>query len=438
MSLRMLIQDRQEEASEMPATYWEAVAKLQRAEVNALRRSDPDAVGDARAEWIREEAAAAPDLAPLPSESLEQLKAALHPGTVLLSFRLGAPASWVWALDRSGLALYQLPSRAEIQSLAEDASRAIREGDSRSESPARLYRVLFAGLAPRFLNQSRWLLALDPGLMNIPFGALEVTGGTHPSYVAEHHVVETIPGAGYWIEAASRRSRPDPAGLFVGIGDPIYNMADSRLPQASPRGRPHARWSLFAASHENFALPRLLGSGAEVEQCARTWKGRSVLLRGTDASGDRVRETLRRGPEVVHFAVHFVESSAPRFQALMALGMGGGEPELIGPVEVSHWRTRASLVVLSGCNSAAGEQLPGTGLMGLTRAWLTAGARSVLGSRWATPDEEGALFAAFYSDYGANGVDAAAALARAQIRMIREGGWRSKPSYWGAWFVVGN
>ena len=109
------------------------------------------------------------------------------------------------------------------------------------------------------------------------------------------------------------------------------------------------------------------------------------------------------------------------------------------PYEIAGWRTNEGLVVLSGCHSAEGAQLPGTGLLGLTRAWLMAGARSVIGSNWATPDESGALFGALYRNLSGDGGDSAAsALRAAQLEMISSGGWRAKPSYWGAYFVVGS
>jgi CHAT domain-containing protein len=78
-------------------------------------------------------------------------------------------------------------------------------------------------------------------------------------------------------------------------------------------------------------------------------------------------------------------------------------------------------------------------LLGLTRAWLMAGAHSVISSNWATPDESGALFGALYRNLsGEPGSSPAAALRAAQLEMIRSAGWRAKPSFWGAYFVVGS
>jgi CHAT domain-containing protein len=68
-----------------------------------------------------------------------------------------------------------------------------------------------------------------------------------------------------------------------------------------------------------------------------------------------------------------------------------------------------------------------------------AGARSVIGSNWATPDQSGALFGALYRNLSGDGGNSpAAALRAAQLEMIRSGDWRAKPGYWGAYFVVGS
>jgi CHAT domain-containing protein len=187
-------------------------------------------------------------------------------------------------------------------------------------------------------------------------------------------------------------------------------------------------------------LPRLVGSGSELDRCSLAWQGEHVLLKGADASRRNLTEQLRRNPAVVHFATHFVESSERPSYSLIALSLTDrNETELLQPAEISHWRVHAGVVVLSGCHSGAGATLPGTGLLGLTRAWLAAGAQSVLASRWATPDEEGDLFSAFYRSLsGQRGRDPARALRAAQLEMIRSGGWRARPSYWGTYFVVGN
>jgi tetratricopeptide (TPR) repeat protein len=450
-SLRaVLTRGRTADPSALPAAYWETLARLQRAEIQALRAGDTqseETVAGVRAELVHMELAVGPALAPLPSSLVERTRQALDDDSALLSFQLGDRVSWLWALDREGLALYALPARVEVESQSQAAAKAVREdGAAGGDATARLWRTLFGQLAPRYQRRTRWLVALDRGStlsdsqgrftagglpFEAPLAALQDSSRQPAAYLAERHVIEIIPGAGYWVEAHSQ-TREAPERLFVGLGDPIYNTADPRL-VPPPRGAVPVRKPALS-------LPRLVGSGAELDACARSWQGERVLLKGAAASRNSLAEQLRRNPAVVHLATHVLESAERPSYGLIALSLTAGrESELLPPYEIAGWRTNAGLVVLSGCHSAEGAKLPGTGLMGLTRAWLMAGAHSVISSNWDTSDESGALFGALYRNLsGASGGSPAAALRAAQLEMIRSGGWRAKPSYWGAYFVVGS
>jgi len=427
----------------------EALDRLQREEAQALRTKDPrvqDAIRATRAEIVRMQAL--PDAVAHPTTTglLERVRAALDSQTALLSFHLGDSVSWLWALDRAGLALYALPPRREIESQIQAATRAIR-GDSTDtgRAGANLYRTLFGPLDSRFRHRTRWLLALDEGLFDVPVAALVESTRPRPVYVAERHATVVVPGANYWLETATRQTAGQPSPVFLGVGDPIYNAADPRL--AHRRGDAGAGWMwplrLFTASAPSAAaglvLPRLVASGVELENCARAWDGQSILLEGAGATRHNLAEQMRRNPAVVHFATHVLESSERPAFGLIALSLTDREEtELLTPFEIAHWRIDAGLIVLSGCNSAQGAALPGTGLMGLTRAWLTAGARAVVSSRWPTPDEDGPLFKALYRNLRTERrADPGQALRIAQLEMIRSGGWHAQPRYWGAYFVIG-
>jgi CHAT domain-containing protein len=300
------------------------------------------------------------------------------------------------------------------------------------------------------------MLSLDKNLFDVPFAALVEQAPGRPAYVVEHRVTHVIPGAGYWVDAMSNGEIALPAsGRFLGIGDPIYNAADSRLPPRGTMRRRLVSWlrpaAVSAAAPGTLSLPRLAASAAELDACARAWGGPATLLEGDRAARLPLSAELDRDPEIIHFATHVLESSVPprgRVGArdasgsygLIALSSAGrSEAELLTPVEIAHWKTRAELVVLNGCHSDAERVAAGAGLLGLTRAWLTAGAHSVAGSRWDTPDENGALFAALYRQLRMQPTpDPASALASAQREMIRSGSWRARPRYWGAYFMVGN
>jgi CHAT domain-containing protein len=447
-SLRELLFGRRAATVDAAAS-WKALDRLQREEVQALRTNDPhaqDVVRATRAEIIRMQAL--PDAVARPAATglVERARAALDSHTALLSFHLGDSVSWLWALDRDGLALYALPPRNRIESQVQAVVRGIRDGVTNTgPAGAILYRTLFGPLASRFRHRTRWLLALDEGLFDVPFAALLESTRPRPVYVAERHTTIVVPGANYWLEAATRPTAGQPSPVFLGIGDPIYNAADPRLPHR--RGNAGTGWmsplKLFTASVPSAAaglvLPRLVASGAELDHCARAWDGESILLEGAGATRRNLAEQLRRNPAVVHFATHVLESSERPAFGLIALSLTDREEtELLTPFEIAHWKIDAGLVVLSGCSSAQGAALPGTGLMGLTRAWLTAGARAVVSSRWSTPDEDGPLFKALYRNLRTERrADPGQALRTAQLEMIRSGGWHAQPRYWGAYFVIG-
>jgi CHAT domain-containing protein len=186
------------------------------------------------------------------------------------------------------------------------------------------------------------------------------------------------------------------------------------------------------------ALPRLVSSASELDVSARAWNGAHVLLEGSSASRAALAASLALNPAVIHFATHFVESPGPNPHAAIVLSLNSnGEAETLEPAEIAGWRVNAGLVVLSGCNSSAGAVLPGSGRLGLTRAWLAAGAHKVLASHWEVPDDSGPLFAAFYRHLGALGQTPSSALRSAQMEMAESGSWRANPRYWAAYFVMG-
>ena len=458
-------------AGSMPPQWWEALASLQRAEIAGLADaslSRRQAIGNARAELARIEASSGPRGAVdgrTTDHLAARIQAALSPDAALFSFHLGDTDSWLWIADRQGLEMRRIPARAGVERQVADLRGAIEGGAAEFlPAAARLYTTLFGQVPERYLRRSRWLLSLDGGLFDVPFAALAENRTAGPVYVAEWHVVQVIPGVVPWLAARSRGgaaglARSDGAPLFLGIGDPIYNLADSRYRRTPDSAQPFRRGSpisLFAtaAADQGFSLPRLAASGPELTACAEAWRGGRVsLLEGDAATRSRLTEELRRSPAVIHFATHFVTSAAASRhlvfdsagthrnagpEEMIALSLDPSRnSELLTPAEIARWKVDAGLVALSGCHSANGAMLPGAGRLGLTRAWLRAGARAVAGSLWDTPDESGSLFATLYRHLSTTPPnDPAQALNAAQRQMIRAGGWQARPQYWGAYFVV--
>jgi CHAT domain-containing protein len=168
------------------------------------------------------------------------------------------------------------------------------------------------------------------------------------------------------------------------------------------------------------------------------------LLEGDNASLAALRKALLKAPEVLHFAVHVVSPKDRPQEAALALSLTADDiPELLTREAIAEFRVPGSLVILDGCSSQQGETLPSAGLIGLSRAWLLAGASAVIVSAWPTPDDSGRFFSSFYnhfrplpSTFGSLAKRAALALQQAQLEMRRSNGYGSSPSFWAAYSVI--
>ncbi|HWQ53538.1 MAG TPA: CHAT domain-containing protein [Bryobacteraceae bacterium] len=425
LSLRALAAEAPGRREALPPGYWESLAQLQRAEA-ALVRKPRDSATLARAETLLAalvgmENRAGGSLPATETGLLGKLQHSLSAGSAWFSFQLGEPESYVWAVDRGACELYRLPGRAALAASVREFAAAVRDGAPTAKPlGAELYRILFGTAGRRFTGKPRWLLALDEELFELPVAALRQGN----RYLAELHSIRAVPAAGLAARTGQAGWSALLDGSFVGLGDPVYNTADARGPGGSVAG---------------LELPRLVGSGREIELCAAAWsRPGAVLLSGRQANKGHLREALRSRPAVVHLATHVVESARRSRHGLIALTLEKGKgADILDPLEIAAWGSGAGLVVLSGCSSGAGQALPGSGLMGLTRAWLASGAAAVAATRWSTTDGDGALLRSFYRHLRkAPGEGPAEALGRAQVEMLGAGGWRAEPRYWGAYFLV--
>jgi CHAT domain-containing protein/tetratricopeptide (TPR) repeat protein len=435
---------------QLPPVYWERMAELESAESAAFLDS-----GDGPRKEMRrlrgsiielESKAGGAGFTSRP-DLLERTQRSLDGGTILLSFHLAQPDSSLWVVSKSGLWLYRLPDRAEVTRQVSLFRRAVLKGGGEAGSAGReLYRTLFGALGPEHRDKVRWLLSLDEGLFDLPFAALVIEEAPgKPVYLIERHSIRIVSGAGMWAARPSRENRI--AGAFVGIGDAIYNTADvrwqGRINEQAPSWLIQKlgwSWKVNAAAPLTLGLSRLSGSGTEIDACAREWDSQPVLLKGRDATTQNIRRAVAARPAVIHFATHILQALERSSGAQIALSVSeSGREELLGPAEIGGWNADAGLVVLSGCSSGAAAVRPGAGLMGLTRAWLMAGARAVVATEWSTPDDVGVFFRRFYQQLRRSPVhDPADALRAAQIEALRSHDWRSQPSFWAGYFALGN
>jgi len=416
----------------LPLEYWETLAKL------AARGPAGASENRLLSRLTEMEAQAGLGLQPkkveniLSRNSLIHFQDGLRDSELLLSFELGRKESYLWAVSRSSLRLYRLAAEQDIAKAVQLFREAFPAGGlEASRRGLELYRQLFGQLSPQETQKPAWLLSLDGALFDIPFAALvtEQRGG-NTEYLVERHSLQTVPGALLLSASADPEIQDGHRrhGEFLGVGDPIYNQADPRW---------HGGVAKRPAGGQ---LQRLVGSGDEIESSATVWSeggGTALLLEGTDARRERFLRGLSARPAVIHLATHVLFPTANREQAWIAFGMGAApaEPEFLTTSEVARLRAPGALVVMTGCAANAGEARAGAGLLGLTRAWLLAGASAVISTAWPVEDNSGGMFARFYFHLQNHSAAEALRLSQREVAHSRTG--RDAPASWASYQVTG-
>lgn len=386
--------------------------------------------------WLAGDANAAAELRVLRASILEAEQAqapeerppavALDPpseGGAVLTFWLDEGGSWLWLWTRDGLRSTQLPARSQILRRAAAFREAVTANrpDLRSRG-GQLLDSLLGSLRRDCLRAQRWDIVADEGLFQVPFAALPLPDGR---FLAEDIELRLIPNA-------LRETTPPLASRrFLAIADPVFNLADERHQSVWFWQR-----SVYAG-RAGMELPRLPGTRREAESAQAAWRRagfETSLLQGAESGEEAVLARLSEWqPGIIHIATHTVTPAGDGTRPRLALALRpDGSPGLLAAEDVAALRLRANLVVLSACHSAGQDAVRGSGLLGLTRAWLTAGSRQVLATLWPVPDESTAFFRTFHENLAAaeEYSNSAAALRAAQLASLKKGGAAAEPRQW--------
>ena len=387
--------------------------------------------------------AAAALLDPRPLD-LSAFVAGLPADTLVLVFRLGDPTSTLWALARERVATFDLPSRSLLQGAVLDLFRSLRrfdpsEREGEQAALSELGRWLLGPVAGE-LGRRRLVIVTDGALAYLPWAALPVPANGRP-LVAEHEI-SFVPSLAALDAVRERAAAKAPVpGLIAAFADPVFAANDPRL-AAKGSAAPAA-----ATTDRGEPFERLAGSGAEVERILALAPPEAAsdprrLFRGFDAARSALEEDGLADFRVLHFATHgVIDAAAPALSglALSRFDPAGGEIEgFLHLRDVYRLRLGADLVVLSGCETALGEEVRGEGLVGLARGFLYAGASRVVASLWAVDDRTTVAFMEnFYRALWLDRRAPAEALAVAQREVAAERRTRD-PAFWAGWVLLGD
>jgi CHAT domain-containing protein len=165
----------------------------------------------------------------------------------------------------------------------------------------------------------------------------------------------------------------------------------------------------------------------------------SVTLEGAAASESALKALALRDFKVIHIAAHGIGNDAEPDRAALLFAPGNdSEDGLWQSREIRQTRLNADLVVLSACETGTGRLEGQEGIMNLARAFLIAGAKSVVASLWQVDDRSTATLMGLFYEHLAAGLDVREALRQAQLDFIKQFGDRAQPYYWAGFEVIGD
>lgn len=385
---------------------------------------------------------------------LAEVRDALDQGTVLLSYSVGVAQTALYVVHPrptagTGLTVVSLPlGEAALRQKVASYRRALAgaTGPARGVMPLEdgepegsdigreLYDLLVKPAEGLLESAERILISPDGPLHTLPFAALRRGDGR---YLVEWKPLHVVVSATVYAEVKKTRRALSPEAIRVAaFGDPRYPAVSKD--QADKLASPEVR----SVVRSGVALGPLPNTRAEVQAITGLFPTSSRAYLGEEATEGRAKGVGKEA-EVLHFACHGLVDERFPLNSALALTIPESPKEGEDNGLLQAWeifesvRIDADLVTLSACETALGQEVGGEGLVGLTRAFQYAGARSVLASLWSVGDASTSqLMKGFYGALKA-GKTKDEALREAQVGLLRDPR-TSDPFHWAAFEVIGD
>lgn len=357
---------------------------------------------------------------PLP---LSEIRRRIPAGAQLVEYAVLPDRLIIWVVSRQQFhAVEQQIGAGELRRRVEDfrqlvARRPTANAPDYQPAARKLYDILIAPVRERLRRQELLCLAPDGPLHGLPFAALLAPDGR--TYLLDEYPLTLSPGASLFVLCAeSGERRPAGPERLLAVGDPAFDPAKY--------------------AH----LPELQDAEREVKEIAALYPPTATLMRRQATKARVVREMTQS--EIIHLAAHAeVDRSSPAEAKLVlafdetAARAEGGDSDNLRAFEIYRMKLpHVRLAVLSACSTATGQTVRGEGAMSFARAFIAAGAPTVVASLWkvnsaATAD----LMIDLHRQRIGARLSASAALNKSQQR-LRENGLQH-PYYWAAFISFG-
>jgi CHAT domain-containing protein len=417
--------------------------------------------------------------------TLARVREAVPAGSVLLEFAVyepydvrqrdaaenGPPRYAVYAIPSEGEVRWKdLGDAKEIDAAVNAFRQALRDpkqGDTRQRART-LDEKLMQPVRSFGIDARRLVISPDGELNLVPFEALLDEQG---HYLLQNYSISYVTTGRDLLRMQVMRTN---AGDPVVLADPFFGepkiaqIATADQAQRRPVNAAAARRSVTTGENLSDVYFAPLAGTAEEARALKSLFPEAKVLRGAQATKAELKQL--KAPAILHIATHgffledasHVPSSVPAKAAtndargihagvkienpLLRSGLAlaganldkdGSEDGILTALEASNlnlWGTK--LVTLSACDTGVGEVKNGEGVYGLRRAFVLAGAETLVMSLWPVSDYvTRELMTDYYSGLK-RGVGRGEALRQAQLTMLKRKG-RQHPFYWASFIQAG-
>jgi CHAT domain-containing protein len=327
-------------------------------------------------------------------------------------------------VTQDGLTIRTIPGRKQISQLVERFLSAVKSKSDYGPAGRELFRMV---LEPIINDQSSSLIVVPDGPLHlVPFGALPDRDG---KALNARLAVTAVPSATIYSTLKAAADGAVARKPFLGLA---YTQPRPSTVQLASNAR-----GVFDL--QGVDLKPLPFGREEIVEASTALGPGGVTLDGDRASEAALKAQPLADFKVIHIAAHGVSNEAEPDRAALLMAAGANsEDGLWQAREIRQTRLNADLVVLSACETGTGRLVGQEGIMNLARAFLAAGAKSVVASLWAVEDRATATLMEYFYGHLAAGLQVREALRQAQLDFVKDFGEKAQPYYWAGFEVIGD